>query len=228
MSQLALPLKLQDHAVFESFLADGNEAAVATLREVASGSRREGAWLWGALATGKSHLLQAVCDSAGDRAMYLPLASLEATTHEMLDGLEERSILCIDDVDRVAGRADWERALFNLYNALDERQHALVLGSTASPRDVPFELPDLLSRLRRLPAFRLNTLDDDARAAALALRAHHRGLELPDETARYLLKRSRRDMQSLYVLLDTLDTAALSQQRRLTVPFVRSVLESAG
>ncbi len=226
MSQLALPLKLADYAVFASFLPTGNETAVAALEEVAGGSRRDGAWLWGALATGKSHLLQAVCESAGDRAMYLPLATLEPASHEMLDGLEECALLCIDDVDLVAGKPEWERALFNLYNAFDERGHSLVLASTASPRDVPFLLPDLLSRLRRLPAFRLAPLDDEARASALKLRAHHRGLDLPDETARYLLKRSRRDMRSLYSLLDTLDAAALSQQRRLTVPFVRTVLEA--
>ena len=33
-------------------------------------------------------------------------------------------------------------------------------------------------------------------------------------------------MKSLYDLLDTLDSAALSQQRRLTVPFVRDVLDT--
>jgi DnaA family protein len=73
--------------------------------------------------------------------------------------------------------------------------------------------------------FRLHSLDDEERAAALRLRAHHRGLDLPGETARYLLKRSRRDMRTLYALLDALDTAALSQQRRLTIPFVRTVLD---
>lgn len=226
MSQLALPLKLADYAVFASFLADGNEPAVALLEEIAGQRRRDGAWLWGAVASGKSHLLQATCENAGERAMYLPLAMLDGSTHEMLEGLEDCTILCIDDIDRVAGRPAWEQAFFSLYNGLEERDHALVLASTASPRDVGFELPDLLSRLRRLPAFHLRPLDDERRAAALKLRAWHRGLELPDETARYLLKRNRRDMRSLYALLDTLDSAALSQQRRLTVPFVKTVLES--
>ena len=60
--------------------------------------------------------------------------------------------------------------------------------------------------------------------AALQLRASHRGLELPEDTARYLMTRSRRDMQSLYALLDRLDLEALRAQRRLTIPFVRDVL----
>ena len=66
------------------------------------------------------------------------------------------------------------------------------------------------------------------RAQALQLRATHRGLDLPDETASYLLSRSRRDMASLYDVLDVLDEEALRAQRRLTVPFVRDVLKQMG
>jgi DnaA family protein len=67
-------------------------------------------------------------------------------------------------------------------------------------------------------------LDEAGRVQALKLRARHRGLELPDDTARFLLSRSRRDMTSLYRLLDKLDAEALIAQRRLTIPFVRDVL----
>ena len=61
MAQMALPLRLADHAVFASFLASGNESLVATLKELASGNGA-GCWLSGGYATGKTHLLQAVCD----------------------------------------------------------------------------------------------------------------------------------------------------------------------
>jgi DnaA family protein len=225
MSQLALPLKLADHAVFDSFLAAGNETAVAALERLATSADGGGAWIWGPTASGKSHLLQAVCARAGSSAMYLPLADFASAPPALLDGLEEREVLCIDDIDRVAGDPGWARALFRLYNAIDERGNRLLVASTAPPRDAGIVLPDLDSRLKRLPVFRLHSLDDEERAAALRLRAHHRGLDLPGETARYLLKRSRRDMRTLYALLDALDTAALSQQRRLTIPFVRTVLD---
>ena len=79
--------------------------------------------------------------------------------------------------------------------------------------------------MSQLPAFRLRPLEDVDRGRALQLRARHRGLDLPDDTARYLLTRSRRDMASLYHLLDRLDTEALRAQRRLTIPFVRTILE---
>ena len=79
--------------------------------------------------------------------------------------------------------------------------------------------------MSRLPVFQIRALDEQQRVAALQLRAGHRGLELPDDTAAYMLKRSRRDMASLYGLLDKLDLEALRAQRRLTIPFVRDVLQ---
>jgi DnaA family protein len=226
MSQLALPLQLADHAVFESFHGRGNETLVATLLSLSTGDAGQGCWLFGAPATGKTHLLQAVCDKAGDRSIYLPLAMLDAMGSGVLEGLADRELVCIDDIDRVAGDADWEVALFTLFNELHDHGGQMVITATATPRECGFELPDLTSRMSRLPVFQLQPLDEKQRAAALQLRAGHRGLELPDETAAYLLKRSRRDMASLYELLDKLDLEALRAKRRLTVPFVKEVLES--
>ncbi len=45
-----------------------------------------------------------------------------------------------------------------------------------------------------------------------------------EETANYLLTRRKRDMASLYALLDRLDLESLKAQRRLTIPFVKTVL----
>jgi DnaA family protein len=224
MNQLVLPLQLADHAVFASFLTGDNATLVATLVDLSTGQADEGCWLWGARATGKTHLLQAVCDRAGDRSAYLPLAELRDIGPAILEGLESRDLVCIDDVDGVAGDADWEVALFNLYNELQDAGGLLIVAASAAPRESGFDLADLASRMSRLPVFQLRPLSDAQRVAALQLRASHRGLELPNETAAFMLKRSRRDMASLYELLDTLDREALRAQRRLTVPFVREVL----
>ena len=70
-------------------------------------------------------------------------------------------------------------------------------------------------------------LDDEEQIEALKLHAIRRGLELPDETATFLLNRLPRDMHTLCTLLDELDEAALIAQRRLTVPFVSAVLKRA-
>ena len=224
-SQLALPLKLQDHAVFDSFWPTGNDTLVAYLAELATTGNGPGCWIWGAAATGKTHLLQAVCEKPGDRAVYVPLAMLADAGPKILDGLFSRQYVCIDDVHLVAGNADWELALFNLYNELAATGGSMVASAIAAPRECHFNLADLASRFSLLPAFHLVALDEVERVKALQLRARHRGLDLPDDTANYLLNRSKRDMATLYALLDQLDTAALAAKRRLTIPFVKETLE---
>lgn len=224
MTQLALPLQLQDHAVFQSFWPAGNEALVAFLSEIAGGADVPGGWLWGKPATGKSHLLQAVCAQLGDRSIYLPLREFVSTGGTILEGLASRNCICLDDFDAIAGDPAWELALFGLFNQARDHGVALLIASAASPRESRIQLADLQSRLSLLTVFQVQSLGDEDRLKALQMRARHRGLDLPDDTANYLLSRSRRDMASLYGLLDRLDAEALRAQRRLTVPFVKSVI----
>lgn len=224
MSQLALPLKLDDHAVFDSFLSVGNETLVAFLADLVAHTAAPGCWLWGARATGKTHLLQAVCGSARDGAQFVPVRALGEAGPDILEGLASQAFVCLDDVDSVAGKREWEFALFGLANALADSGGVLLCSAASAPRESGFALADLVSRFSRLPAFHLKALDDADLMSALQLRARHRGLDLPDDTASFLLTRSKRDMSSLYELLDKLDGESLKAQRRLTIPFVRDVM----
>ncbi len=226
MSQLALPLQLQDHAVFESFWSAGNDALLAYLIDLCGTGLSPGCWIWGAAATGKTHLLQAVCDRAGDRSVYLPLASFMEAGPEVLDDLDNRQFICLDDINTIAGVAEWEHSLFELCNQALDSGGILIVSANATPRECGFNLQDLESRFTRLPPFHIQPLADANRLSALQLRAGLRGLDLPDETANYLLTRRKRDMASLYALLDRLDLEALKAQRRLTIPFVRTVLKA--
>ena len=227
MSQLVLPIRLPDHAVFATFFVGGNRELVEYLERLAVGSARVGCWVVGAAATGKTHLLQATCERRGADAVYLPADLLADAGPGMLEGLESRQLVALDDVDALLGADEWETALFALYNRLLESDVTLIVSSRTPQRETVIRLPDLASRLSQLPTYAIQALEDDERKEALKLRAAHRGLELPDETAQYLITRSRRDMASLYALLDKLDLEALRAQRRLTVPFVRGVLEQA-
>lgn len=229
MLQLPLGVRLADRALFESFVAGANAGAVAHLTAVARGAQPGVTWLAGPAGSGKSHLLQALCAGAGGagHAAYLPLRELLPLGAEALEGWGTARWLCIDDVDAVVGGREWERALFVLQREAEERGASLVLAAARLPRALGVALPDLVSRWSAAVAFTLQPLDEAGQRAALRLRAQLRGLELPEATARYLQRRYRRDMRTLYGLLDTLDAAALQAQRRLTVPFIRAVLARA-
>jgi DnaA regulatory inactivator Hda len=159
------------------------------------------------------------------QAAYYPMRELASLGIGVLDELPPFDCLCLDDVDAITGKRDWERALFRVLRDMQERGARLVMSAGLPPALIQWSLPDLGSRCAASAVFQLRALDDEEQREALKLRARVRGFELPDDTARWLQRRFPRDMRTLYDLLDTLDEASLIAQRRLTVPFIRSVLK---
>lgn len=219
--QLPLQIQLNDAATFDNFFAGVNHEAVEILR---SGTEPY-LFLWSSEATGKTHLLQAACQALPQgQAIYLPLSELSQQPVELLEGLEQFALVCLDDVQAIAGQAPWEEGLFHLYNRLRELGGHLCVASEVSPEQLNVQLPDLLSRLKWGPVFQLLPLSDEDKIRAMQLRANRRGFELPDDVTKYLLNRYPRDLHSLFMLLDKLDSASLQAQRRLTIPFVKQLL----
>ncbi len=227
MRQLALDLRLADYARFDSYYPGPNQILLEALKQAATMPGAQVIWLWGAPGSGRSHLLQA-CVAAASADNYacawLPLAETDTLTPEMLEGMGTLDLICIDDIDTIAGRPDWEQALFGLFEALREHDSRLIVSAATAPSSAGFQLRDLGSRLASGPTWKLKALSDADQLAALKLRARWRGLELPDETGRYLLRRVERSSAALFAMLDELDSAALAAQRRLTIPFVKQVL----
>ncbi len=226
MQQLPLSVRLPDRAVFASFLPARNEQAVDHLRRIADGQVSGTAWLCGPPGAGKTHLLQAVCAQANTRmsAGYVPLRDLSKLGVGVLDGLRQLECLCLDDLDEVVGQLEWERELFGVWREIEDSGGRLVTAAQVPPALLQWVLPDMGSRFAASAIFQLRVLDEAEQQAALQLRARLRGVDLPEETSRWLLRHYPRDMKRLYELLDTLDEAALVAQRRLTVPFIREVL----
>jgi DnaA-homolog protein len=226
--QLALGVKLRDSSVFESFYAGRNQPTIDALLAVHAARGPTCVFLQGSPGTGKTHLLQALCARAallGGAAAYMPLQELGSMSSDLLSGCGELDCVCIDDVETVAGRDDWERALFSVHQRLDEHHGHLIVADAVAPGALGIQLADLRSRLGGGLVLTLRALDEDEQINALRLRARIRGCDLPEETAQYLLRRLPRDMTTLCAFLDQLDDASLAAQRRLTVPFVKEVME---
>jgi DnaA-homolog protein len=226
VKQLPLGMRLRADAIFGSFVSGLNDELIAALR----GADPSPLWLWGSEGSGKTHLLQAVC-AASDAApayaaaAYFPLERSPALPPAALAGFENCRVLCLDDVDAIAGDLPWEQALFTLFNEAGELGTRLIFAARAAPRAIDWRLDDWRSRTAACVVYQLRELDDAGRLEALRLRAAQRGLQLPPETADYLLRRIPRDLPSLFEILDHLDEASLVAQRRLTVPFIRDALE---
>ncbi len=115
-TQLPLDLRLRDGSSFANFLASGNEEVLARLRTMISKREPGNVFLWGERAAGKTHLLEAACRAVqeqGGLPRYVPLAT-PGLHPAVLEDAEHADVVCLDDVERIAGDRDWEAALFAL------------------------------------------------------------------------------------------------------------------
>lgn len=233
--QLGLNISLREEARFVHFIADNddNRAVVAAFeaRLVRAGaSDFEPLLVWGRSGVGITYLMQAYCQEASDQGLqvqYLPLKELLSFPATMVcEGLEAVDAVCIDDLHAIAGNAEWEEGLFHLFNRLRNTGAHVLASAQASPRELMLKLPDLKSRMLSGLVYQVHALSDEGLKHALIHHAQTRGLELEEDVANYVLARAPRDPQQLFPLLETLDQRSLSEQRRLTIPFVKEVMSA--
>lgn len=228
--QLALRLFPRRKSTLAGFVVGRNAEAVSVLRRLLADDANHDAliYLHGAPGCGKSHLLQAACHgypNAAGEVVYLPMRDIAAAAPALLDGLERGRLIAVDDVDAVAGRADWEVALFRLFNAARAEGARLVFAAAAAPTAIAWTLPDLGSRLGWGLVLRVAPLADQDLALMLRRQARERRLELPASVIDYMLARLPRDAASLAASMETLDAKSLSHGRALTKAFVREALD---
>lgn len=228
MPQLPLALRAPPDQRFESFI-DAPEGVLAQLRLLASARQPDSLYLAGGPGTGKTHLCLSLCAAAeaiGRRAAYVPLAAASGRVREALESLDANDVVAVDGLEYAAGNPADELALFDFHNRAKAMQQNLLYTSRLAPDALQVSLPDLRSRLAQCVRIVLQTLDDAGRRALLRDRAQRRGLAVEEAAFAWILANVERDPVSLVALLDRLDRASLAAQRRVTVPFVRQVLDT--
>lgn len=228
LNQLTLGVGLKDEATFANYFAGSNLHLIEELKKSARGLGEHIIYFYGAGGEGCTHLLQACCHEANQAhlsSVYIPLESLIDFSPEIFDGLESLQLVCIDDVQLLAGKPLWEEALFHLYNRIYDKGGHLIVTANVPPKAIGFTLPDVESRLAWGVIFQLHPLSDTEKLSALIMRAERRGMTLSEEVAKFILTHCPRHMATLFAALDVLDKISLAAQRKLTIPFVKAVLQ---
>ncbi|WP_037383915.1 DnaA inactivator Hda [Serratia sp. DD3] len=226
-AQLSLPLFLPDDETFTSFYPGENSSLLAAIQSALHMEHGSYIYFWSREGGGRSHLLHAACaqlSQCGQAVGYVPLDKRAYFVPEVLDGMEQLALVCIDNIECIAGDPAWEMAIFNLYNRILETGCTrLLITGDRPPRQLNLSLPDLASRLDWGQIYKLQPLSDEEKLLALQLRAKLRGFELPEDVGRFLLKRLDREIRALFMTLDQLDQASITAQRKLTIPFVKEI-----
>lgn len=232
--QLGLSVQLPDDEVFESYLSKSNQTVVSQLAlfveniPQTTSNQPNSFYLFGLTGVGKSHLLHAGSAYAcqlGKTSVCLSCAELLRLPVEVLDGLEKIDLICLDDIHLLANNETWQKAVFYLFNRVLEQNNNLLISGDQSATQLGLTLPDLVSRLSWGLTEQIKPLSDVEKILALQFRASKRGLQLSDDAANFLLNRLSREMKNLVVSLDKLDKASIIEQRKITIPFIKDILD---
>ena len=226
--QLPLHFEFRANQTFNDFFSGANLEIVAHLQQCVAGRGEQQIFLWGPAGQGKSHLLQACCHQAQKQnlsSFYFDLATAKLPDCSMLSGLDDYDVVCFDNIERIAGNESWELAFFNFFNQQRDRNHKLIVSASSAPNDITIQLPDLKTRLNWGLTLKIQPLSDSDRIAALIFKADQLGFEMAPQAGRFLLTHYDRDLASLWALLEKLDKASLAAKRKLTVPFLKQILD---
>jgi DnaA family protein len=227
MKQIALDIGLASAPSFGNFFAGPNEAALRHLQLWAGNSLRSPVptYLWGDAGSGKSHLLKAFAEVLCEQGATVGWLDASVLAPPEFD---ERWVAVLMD-DCHLFTAVQQQAAFNWFvnamNAADGQPRCVLAAGGLPPADLALR-EDLRTRLGWGHVFALHALTDAERRAVLRQEADARGVFLGDEAMDFILSRFSRDLGNLMQLLDQLDGYSLQTQRAITIPLIKSMLDS--
>ena len=225
--QCPVQFEFQSTETFDAFYSGVNEEVVAHLQHIFI-SHEVQIFLWGREGSGKSHLLKAACHKANylkKTAFYFSLDSENLPPYTMLHGLENLDLVCFDNIEQIAGNADWEKAFVYFFNMHRENNKLLILSASCSPKYLAMQVSDLKTRMAWGLTLKLKSLSDEQRLNALIYKADVLGFEIPANVGKFLLIRYARDLPSIWRLLNKIEQATLIAQRKLTIPFLKQIMQ---
>lgn len=213
-----LPLSLPHSAALtraDFIVGRANQSAIALIDRFPDWPNPV-ALLVGPMGSGKTHLGQiwkAVAGASEIAARDLATAGLDelvGTGPVLVEDLHEEGVS--------------QPALFHLLNLVRERGVAALITSRAPLQALPFDLPDLASRLRATVPAELLEPDDDLLALVIVKLFADRQLTVDPAVVDYISHRMERSLGAANRLVELLDQEALAAGRPITRQLAATVL----
>ena len=228
-TQLIFPFQINQKASFENFFCSPDNAELITrLNDLVVNKNADELIINGAAGSGKSFLMQAICNelsSSGKQFAFMPMSKAINMGVEIFQNLASLDAVCIDDLQLILSKGEWEIALFNLINECQQSGCSMILslGGNQSLEEIA-QLPDLLSRIKRMEFMKLQAVQDEFLNQALDFVSQQLDINLEKTELEFLLKHQTREFSFLVDNLITLDKQAASLKRKITIPLIKETL----
>lgn len=230
--QLPLKIGLREEVCFDTFIAEEEGVVLALNRfqqTLLKSNNGDAFYFQGESGSGKTHILQAACRFMTEKkssSVYLPLGDESLPLiPDVLNGLEQTLLVCLDDVENIIGQPEWEHALTSLLMRSKELGHKVVLSGTNPAGSWSIATTELTHAMMSVLPITLKPLTNKP-DIVLAMQRHalKLGFELPLDVGNYLIKQFSTDLQELLSVLRILEQATFVEKRRMTLPFVKQIL----
>ena len=227
--QLALQIQINERASLNNFFVyKKNNKTIHILKNILLGSDKGVQIFIDDLGSnGKSYLLQAICNdfsNSNNSSIYIPMQEAINLDPSILEGVSELNLICIDDIDLINKRRDWEIALFNLINECYEKECFLLLSGSINKLEA---IPDLVSRIKKMETLRLEAINDDELLEATKAISKNLNIEISDKNMNYLINNSKRDIKTIFRTLSQLEKESLERKKSIGLNLIKEVIQNS-
>ncbi len=226
---------------FDNFVTGpGNHLAYAASVAVANqpGLTYNPLFIHGGVGLGKTHMLQAICQTVlqNDPSMNICYLSCDTFMNQFIDCVQRGQmsqfrnryrhvdLLVIDDIHFLANRERTQEEFFHTFNALYQSKRQIVLSSDSPPAEIPQLEERLVSRFQWGLVTHVSRPDYETRVAIVSAKAELRGLDIPDEVVEFIAKRIESNARELEGAITTLQGHASLRNRPIDLTLAYEAL----
>ncbi|MBB6429633.1 chromosomal replication initiator protein DnaA [Algisphaera agarilytica] len=226
---------------FDHFISGpNNQLAYAAAVAVANqpGTAYNPLFIHGGVGLGKTHLLQAICQSiltknphtqilyvSCDAFMNQFIACVQAgKMDEFRHHYRHVDLLVIDDIHFLANRERSQEEFFHTFNELYQSNRQIVLSSDAPPHEIPHLEDRLVSRFQWGLVATVSKPSFETRVAIVKAKAKMRGFELPDAVVELVAQRRESNARELEGAIKALQAQQMIQKRPVDLAMARQAL----
>jgi chromosomal replication initiator protein len=194
-------------------------------------------FIFGGVATGKTHLLHAIGNAVKPRGLRVFYRTCEQFTAAIIraystnraeqfrTGLEDIDVLLLDDVDFIAGRERTQQVLLDIFTTLNRLSRRVVVSSNSQPAELKGMGDNIIHWFEQGTVACINAADKTLTAEILQRRKRKCGIELRDDVAA-LLTSGCTTVRKLDGKLTRLRAECTLMQEKPNLTTVRRVLRS--
>ena len=229
MNQLILPYQKNVKKTFENFISDDqlNIQIIEYIKIIYSNNNSQ-LFLWGAKASGKSHIMYAACNYYSNlekKCAYISLKDYMLFNNDILGGLEDYDLICLDDIDFIFGNTEWEYFIFVLINKILDNSKKVLYTSSSVVNLEKILLKDLHSRLLWGLVFKINASNDLIKEKILKSTIIENEYNISLDVCSYLLKNKNRSLSLLLELIHRIGLHSLSVNKKVNIKNLVNIID---